>query len=79
MPVYINYVVHISHVPVTLFQVLCQGQIIGGIVAKTQEQAQAAADNVRIDYEELKPIVTIKVHVYTNSYHFKTGNTDYQV
>lgn len=44
-----------------LFQVLCEGQVIGGIVAETQVQAQRAAKCIKIEYEELKPIITIKV------------------
>ena len=46
--------------PVSL-QVLCQGQVVGAILAETQAQAQRAAKCVKIDYEELEPIITIKV------------------
>jgi xanthine dehydrogenase molybdopterin-binding subunit B len=41
-------------------QVLCMGQIIGAVVADTQVHAQRAAKLVKIQYEELEPIITIK-------------------
>ena len=44
-----------------LFQVVCEGQVIGGIIAETQVQAQKAAKAVKVTYEELPPIVTIEV------------------
>lgn len=37
------------------------GHIIGAVVADTQVHAQRAAKAVKIQYEELKPIVTIQV------------------
>ena len=37
------------------------GQVIGGIVAETQAQAQKAAQLVRITYEDLPRIITIEV------------------
>jgi xanthine dehydrogenase/oxidase len=37
------------------------GQIIGAVVADTQVHAQRAAKLVKIQYEELEPIITIKV------------------
>ena len=40
---------------------MSQGQVIGAIVADTQVQAQRAAKCVKVDYEELEPIITIKV------------------
>ncbi|XP_069624485.1 xanthine dehydrogenase/oxidase isoform X2 [Ranitomeya imitator] len=40
--------------------VTCVGQIIGAIVADTQEHAQRAAKAVQIVYEELEPIITIQ-------------------
>lgn len=43
-------------------EVLCQGQIIGAVVAETQVQAQRAAMSVQVEYEELEPIITIKVN-----------------
>lgn len=42
-------------------QVTCVGHIIGAVVADTQLHAQRAAKAVRIQYEELQPIVTIQV------------------
>ncbi|XP_048259580.1 xanthine dehydrogenase/oxidase-like isoform X3 [Haliotis rufescens] len=41
-------------------EVICQGQIIGAVVADTQERARVGADKVKIVYEELQPIITIK-------------------
>ena len=38
------------------------GQVIGGIVAETQAQAQQAAKMVKITYEELPRILTIEVN-----------------
>ena len=40
---------------------MCQGQVVGAILAETKAQAQRAAKCVKIDYEELEPIITIKV------------------
>lgn len=42
-------------------QVTCVGHIIGAVVADTQLHAQRAAKAVRIQYEELQPIITIQV------------------
>lgn len=42
-------------------QVTCVGHIIGAVVADTQLHAQRAAKAVRIQYEELQPVVTIQV------------------
>lgn len=42
-------------------QVTCQGHVIGAIIANTQAEAQRAARAVKIQYEELPAIVTIKV------------------
>ena len=39
----------------------CAGQVIGGIVAETQAQAQKAAQLVRVTYEDLPRIITIEV------------------
>lgn len=44
-------------------QVLCQGQIIGAIVADTRAHAQIAAKAVKVEYEELDTIITIEVHI----------------
>lgn len=37
------------------------GQVIGGIVAETQAQAQKAAQLVKVTYEDLPRIITIEV------------------
>lgn len=37
------------------------GQVIGAVVADTQVHAQRAAKAVKVEYEELEPIITIKV------------------
>jgi len=47
-------------VPLPL-QVTCVGHIIGAVVADTQLHAQRAAKAVRVQYEELPPVVTIQV------------------
>ena len=39
----------------------CAGQVIGGIVAETQAQAQKAAQLVKVTYEDLPRIITIEV------------------
>ncbi|XP_041638284.1 xanthine dehydrogenase/oxidase-like [Cheilinus undulatus] len=46
-------------------QVTCVGHIIGAVVADTQLHAQRAAKAVRVQYEELQPIVTIQVRTAT--------------
>ena len=46
-----------------VFQVTCAGQVIGGIVAETQAQAQRAAKMVKVTYEELPRIITIEVNL----------------
>ena len=38
-----------------------QGQTIGAILADTQAHAQKAAKAVKVEYEELDPIITIEV------------------
>uniref|UniRef100_A0A8C8A1D0 xanthine dehydrogenase n=1 Tax=Oryzias sinensis TaxID=183150 RepID=A0A8C8A1D0_9TELE len=42
-------------------QVTCVGQIIGAVVADSQPHAQRAAKAVKIEYEELQPVITIQV------------------
>lgn len=46
-------------------QVTCVGHIIGAVLADTQLHAQRAAKAVKIQYEELQPIVTIQVRPVT--------------
>lgn len=53
-------------------KVISQGQIIGAIVADNQALAQRAARMVKVEYEELSPIiVTIEDAIKLNSYHGK--------
>ena len=55
-------------------QVTCEGQVIGAIVAETQTEAQRAAKAVKVQYEELEPIITIEVTyalMYIVSTYFK--------
>lgn len=40
------------------------GQVIGAVVADTQVHAQRAAKVVKVEYEELEPVITIKVRSY---------------
>lgn len=44
-------------------QVTCVGHIIGAVVADTQVHAQRAAKAVKIQYEELQPVITIQVRL----------------
>ena len=48
---------------VTVHQVLCRGQAIGAIVARSQTEALEAAYAVQVDYEPLPAIITIQVIV----------------
>uniref|UniRef100_A0A3Q2NQT9 Xanthine dehydrogenase n=1 Tax=Fundulus heteroclitus TaxID=8078 RepID=A0A3Q2NQT9_FUNHE len=45
--------------------VTCVGHIVGAVVADTQLHAQRAAKAVKIQYEELEPVVTIQVRPET--------------
>lgn len=47
-------------------QVTCMGHIIGAVLADTQLHAQRATKAVKIQYEELQPIVTIQVRPVTS-------------
>ena len=53
----------ISLFPITgfTFQVFYEGAVVGAIVADTQAHAQRATKAVKIEYEELQPILTIEV------------------
>lgn len=49
-------------------KVTCVGQVIGGIVAETQAQAQKAAQLVSVTYEDLPRIITIEEAIAAESY-----------
>lgn len=50
------------HLSVHYFnQTLHEGQILGMILADNLATARRAASLVRVEYEELKPIITIQV------------------
>jgi xanthine dehydrogenase/oxidase len=50
-------------------EVLFYGQLIGFILAETRHLAKYAASLVRIEYEPLKPILTIKDAIENNSFY----------
>uniref|UniRef100_A0A3P9KBT9 Xanthine dehydrogenase/oxidase n=1 Tax=Oryzias latipes TaxID=8090 RepID=A0A3P9KBT9_ORYLA len=50
-------------------QVTCVGQIIGAVVADSQPHAQRAAKAVKIEYEELQPIITIQEAITAQSFY----------
>ncbi|XP_021371273.1 xanthine dehydrogenase/oxidase-like [Mizuhopecten yessoensis] len=50
-------------------KVVCMGQIIGAVIADTQTHAQRAAKAVKVKYEELQPIITIKEAIDAKSYY----------
>ncbi|XP_037552441.1 xanthine dehydrogenase/oxidase isoform X2 [Nematolebias whitei] len=50
-------------------QVTCVGHIIGAVVADTQVHAQRAAKAVKIQYEELQPVVTIQEAITARSFY----------
>jgi len=50
-----------------LFKVTAQGQVIGAIIAKNRVVGQRAAKSVKIQYEELKPVITIEVGALDNT------------
>ncbi|KAM9820644.1 xanthine dehydrogenase/oxidase [Neosynchiropus ocellatus] len=49
-------------------KVTCVGHVIGAVVADTQINAQRAAKRVKIEYEELPPIVTIQEAIAAKSF-----------
>ncbi|XP_056424495.1 xanthine dehydrogenase/oxidase isoform X4 [Hyla sarda] len=49
--------------------VTCVGQVIGAVVADTQEHAQCAAKSVKVTYEELEPIITIQDAIDKQSFY----------
>uniref|UniRef100_A0A3Q2NPW5 Xanthine dehydrogenase n=1 Tax=Fundulus heteroclitus TaxID=8078 RepID=A0A3Q2NPW5_FUNHE len=50
-------------------QVTCVGHIVGAVVADTQLHAQRAAKAVKIQYEELEPVVTIQEAIVAQSFY----------
>lgn len=50
-------------------KVLSHGQVIGMVYAETALQAQAAARVVKVEYEELTPILTIDEAIAANSFY----------
>lgn len=53
-------------------KVTCHGQVIAAIVAVDQATAQKAARMVRIDYEELQPVIlTIEVCRFNYELYYK--------
>ncbi|XP_034034746.1 xanthine dehydrogenase/oxidase [Thalassophryne amazonica] len=50
-------------------EVTCVGHIISAVVADTQSHAQRAAKAVKIQYEELKPIITIQEAITAQSFY----------
>lgn len=60
-------------------QVTCVGHIIGAVLADTQLHAQRAAKAVKIQYEELQPIVTIQVRPVTPVVAFRRRKTSKSV
>lgn len=45
-------------------QVICVGQIICAVVAETLTQAKCGTKKVKIVYEDLQPVLTIKVTMH---------------
>uniref|UniRef100_A0A8C5N0W4 Xanthine dehydrogenase/oxidase n=2 Tax=Leptobrachium leishanense TaxID=445787 RepID=A0A8C5N0W4_9ANUR len=61
--------------------VTCVGQIVGGVVADTQEHAQRAAKMVTISYEDLPAVITIQEAIEKKSFYLpikKMENGDLQ-
>jgi xanthine dehydrogenase/oxidase len=50
-------------------EVTSTGQLIGVVVAQTQEQADAARRLVKVEYEDLEPVLTIEDAIRTKSFH----------
>ena len=49
-------------------KVICFGQIIGVVLAKSQPLAQRAAKAVKVIYEDLPSVITIEVRKLENEY-----------
>lgn len=56
-------------------KVLCMGQVIGAVVADTQIHAQRAAKVVKVEYEELEPVITIKDAIKKGSFYTNYNNS----
>ncbi|CAH9134610.1 unnamed protein product [Cuscuta epithymum] len=52
--------------------VTCVGQVIGVVVADTHENAKLAAGKVRVEYEDMPAILSIKDALKANSFHPNT-------
>lgn len=50
------------------------GQPIGAVVAESREQATHAAEKVRIEYEEMPPVLTIEVSILFINYNHSYSN-----
>ena len=51
----------------SLLQVEYHGQPVAAVLARSQDEAQAAARAVAITYEDLKPVVTIEDAIAANT------------
>ncbi|KAL5009538.1 hypothetical protein ScPMuIL_011843 [Solemya velum] len=51
-------------------KVTSYGQVIGGVLAESRDIARRAAQKVKVEYEDLKPILTIKQAIEAKSFHF---------
>ncbi|MBV8098478.1 MAG: xanthine dehydrogenase molybdopterin binding subunit [Verrucomicrobia bacterium] len=50
-------------------QVLYHGQVIGLVVGETEAACRAAANTIEIEYEDLRPILSIEDAIAANSFH----------
>lgn len=62
-----------------VLQVVCQGQVIGAVVADTAMAARRGAQLVRVDYEDLPAILTIEVGLSTATCTLTSSNDVIQV
>uniref|UniRef100_A0A3B3VEH9 xanthine dehydrogenase n=1 Tax=Poecilia latipinna TaxID=48699 RepID=A0A3B3VEH9_9TELE len=68
VPLYENEL-YLALITSTKAHVTCVGHIIGAVVADSQLHAQRAAKAVKIQYEELKPIITIQEAIAAQSFY----------
>lgn len=59
VPVFFHWEMYVD-----VLQVICVGQIICAVVAETLTQAKRGAKKVKIVYEDLQPVLTIKVAMH---------------